>query len=385
MICAVVATTLACASAFAQTPFQTSVQSAILIDAESRSVLFEKNADQLSSPASLAKIMTAELVFKALKEGRLTLDSTFTVSENAWRRGGAPSGGSAMFAALNSNIRVEDLVRGLIIQSGNDAAIVLAEGMGGTEEVFAGMMTRRARELGFDKMTFKNAWGRADPEQKMTVRQMAMLSEHIIRTYPEYYHYFGEKEFTWNKIRQVNRNPLLTMDIGADGLKTGNIDDSGYALAGSAVADGQRLIVVINGAKTARERADEARKLLTWGLRTFEPKVLFEKGVEVGAAQVYGGAKSSVSLIAERELKLLVPRGSSERLTGQVVYEGPIRAPVEDGAKVGKLRVLRGKTLVLEADLRAGETVPEGTLSQRALDAGWELGVGLFRTYVLKK
>ncbi|MDO9443625.1 MAG: D-alanyl-D-alanine carboxypeptidase family protein [Beijerinckiaceae bacterium] len=373
------------AGASAQAPFQTSVQNAILMDAESRSVLFEKNADQLTSPASLAKIMTAELVFRELKEGRLSLDSTFVVSENAWRRGGAPSGGSAMFAALRSTIRVEDLLRGLIIHSGNDAAIVLAEGLGGTEEVFATMMTRRARELGFDKMTFRNAWGKSDPEQKVTTRQMALLAEHVIRTYPEYYHFFGEKEFTWNKIRQVNRNPLLAMDIGADGMKTGNIDESGYALVGSAVADGQRLILVINGAKTARERADEARKLLTWGLRTFEPKVLFEKGAEVGSAQVYGGVKSSVSLVADRQLKLLTPRGSSERLTGQIVYVGPVKAPVEEGSQIGKVRILRGKTLVLEADLVAGERVEQGTLTQRATDAGWELGVGVVRTYILKK
>lgn len=365
-------------------PFQTSAPTAILIDAESRSVLYEKNADTLISPASLAKIMTAELVFQALKEGRLSLDSTFVVSENAWRRGGAMAGGSAMFAAIHSTIRVEDLLRGLIIQSGNDAAITLAEGLGGTEDTFAGMMTRRAAELGFDRMTFKNAWGKTDPEQKVTARQLAMLTEHVIRTYPQYYHFFGEKEFTWNKIRQVNRNPLLFMDIGADGLKTGNVEDSGYGLVGSAVDNGQRLIVVVMGAKTARERSDEARKLLSWGQRSFESKVLFEAGAEVGTAQVFGGAKRSIPLLADRQVKVLNPRGSSEKLFGQVIYQGPLIAPVADGMAVGKLRVMRGKAIVLEAPLRAGEGVETGTLTQRAMDAGWELGVGLFYKYVKK-
>jgi D-alanyl-D-alanine carboxypeptidase (penicillin-binding protein 5/6) len=365
-------------------PFQTSVPSAILMDAESHSVLFEKNADQLISPASLAKIMTAEIVFRELKDGRLTLDKTFTVSENAWRRGGAMAGGSAMFAVLNSTIRLEDLLRGLIVQSGNDAAIVIAEGISGTEETFAGLMNRRAAELGLDKMTFRNAWGKYDPEEKVTARQMGLLADHVIRTYPEYYHFFGEKEFTWNKIRQVNRNPLLFMDLGADGLKTGNVGDSGYGLVGSAVENGQRLIVVVMGAKTARERADEARKLLSWGLRSFESKIVFEAGTEIGSAQVYGGAKRSVPLVADGPIKLLVPRGSTERLIAQIVYQGPLVAPVAQGARVARLRIMRGKTLALEAPLQAAENVETGTLSQRALDAGLELGLGLFHKYVLK-
>ena len=371
--------------ALAQQSFQTPVANAILMDYDSKSVLFEKNADQLVSPASLAKMMTAEIAFHELQEGRLTLDRTFTVSENAWRRGGAPAGGSAMFAVVRSQIRLEDLLRGLIIMSGNDAAITIAEGIAGTEENFAALMTRRARELGLDKMTFRNAWGKFDPEQKVTVRQLALLAEHIIRTYPEYYHIFGEKEFTWNKIKQQNRNPLLFMDIGADGLKTGNVEDSGFAIVGSAVENGQRLIVAIVGAKSSRERADEARKLLSWGLRSFESRQLFEQGAEVGSASVYGGAKNSVELVSERPIKVLIPRGSSERLIAQIVYQGPLMAPVKQGAQVAKLRVTRGKALVLEAPLVAAEDVGTGALQQRALDAGWELSLGLFNKYVLKK
>lgn len=375
---------LAHAPARAQT-FTTIAPYAILVDAETGSVLFEKAADQLTSPASLAKIMTAEVVFNEIRQGRLSLDDTFIVSENAWRRGGASSGGSSMFAQLNSKIRIEDLIRGLVIQSGNDAAIVLAEGIAGTEEAFANRMTNRARQLGFEKLTFRNAWGKFDPEQKVTMREMAMLSVHIIKTYPDLYKYFGEKEFTWNKIRQQNRNPLLTMDIGADGLKTGNIEDAGFGLVGSAVDNGQRLVLAVNGLKTARDRAAEARKILSWGFRSFEARSIFAPGETVGTAKVYGGAKGEVPLVASGAVKLLVPRGSGERMTGRIVYQGPLAAPVEEGAEVARLKVFRGNVLALDLPLKAAETVPAGSLTQRAMDAGMELGVGLFRTYVLKK
>jgi D-alanyl-D-alanine carboxypeptidase (penicillin-binding protein 5/6) len=379
------AVSLGTCNAWAQQAFQSPVPNAILIDYDTRSVLFEKNADEPVSPASLAKVMTAEIVFHELREGRLTLDRTFTISENAWRRGGAPAGGSSMFAVVHSQVRLEDLLRGLIIMSGNDAAIAIAEGIAGTEENFAALMTRRARELGFDKMTFRNSWGKYDPEQKTPVRQLALLAEHIIRNYPDYYHMFGEKEFTWSKIKQQNRNPLLFMDIGADGLKTGNVQDSGFALVGSAIENGQRVIVAIVGAKSSRERADEARKLLSWGLRSFESRPLFEVNAEVGTASVYGGASSTVELVSDRPIKVLLPRGSSERLVAQIIYQGPLIAPVQQGAQVAKLRVMRGKALVLEAPLVAGQSVEVGALHQRALDASWELGLGLFNKYVLRK
>ena len=290
-----------------------------------------------------------------------------------------------MFAVLHSQVRLEDLLRGLIIMSGNDAAIAIAEGIAGTEENFAALMTRRARDLGFDKMTFRNSWGKYDPEQKTPVRQLALLAEHIIRSYPDYYHMFGEKEFTWSKIKQQNRNPLLFMDIGADGLKTGNVQDSGFALVGSAIENGQRVIVAIVGAKSSRERADEARKLLSWGLRSFESRPLFEVNAEVGTASVYGGASSTVELVSDRPIKVLLPRGSSERLVAQIIYQGPLVAPVQQGAQVAKLRVMRGKALVLEAPLVAGQSVEVGALHQRALDASWELGLGLFNKYVIRK
>lgn len=365
--------------------FQSSAPHALLMDADSRTVLYEKASDDLVVPASTVKIMTAELVFRDLKAGRIKLDDTFVVSEKAWKLGG--SGGSSMFAQVNARIRVEDLLRGLIVQSGNDAAVVLAEALGGAEETFAAMMTQRARELGLSKSTFRNAWGGPHPEQRVTAREMAQLALHVIKTYPDYYRYFGEKEFTWSKIKQMNRNPLLNMDLGADGLKTGNIDESGYGLVGSAVDkdSGQRLIAVIYGAKTAKDRAEEARKILNWGMRGFETKPLFASGDAIGAAQVYGGEKSDVALTTTQPIKLLLPRGSSERLTAKIVYQGPLIAPVEPGQDVARLKIWRGAVLALDAPLTTAEAVALGPLHRRAYDAAVEYGTTLFRKYVLKK
>ena len=369
----------------AQAPFQTIAPYAFLMDAETGSVLFEKSADTPVTPASTAKIMTAEVIFRELKEGRLRLDDEFSVSENAWRTGGAMARGSSMFAALNSRVRVEDLIRGLVVASGNDAAIVLAEGIAGTEQAFADRMTKRAAELGLSQLTFRNAWGKDDPGQKVTARQMALLSAHLIKTYPDYYGYFGEREFTWGKIKQQNRNPLLGMGLGADGLKTGNIDEaSGYGLVASAVQNDQRLILAIYGLRNARDRSEEARKLLQWGFRAFETKSLFGAGETVGSARLYGGEQMNVALVTRSPVRVLTPRGSTERLNAKVVYDGPIMAPVSAGAEIARLRVYRGSALALDAPLVAAEAVALGPIHRRAFDAVLELGQSLFRTYVMK-
>jgi D-alanyl-D-alanine carboxypeptidase (penicillin-binding protein 5/6) len=376
---------LASAPALSAESFSTSAPVALLMDTDSHAVLFEKAADDLISPASTVKIMTAELVFREIKEGRINLDTKFTVSEHAWRTGGAGAGGSSMFAQLNSQIRVEDLIRGLVVQSGNDAAIVFAEALAGSESGFGDMMTKRARELGMEKSNFRNPWGRFDPNQKVTAREMANLADHVIRTYPDLYKYFGEKEFTWNKIRQANRNPLLFMELGADGLKTGYIEDSGYGLVGSAVQNGQRLIVVVSGCKTAKERAEEARKLLQWGFRAFEPKTIFVAGEPVGSAKVYGGERGDVPLLASGPVKILLPRGSGEKLSGRIVYNGPLIAPVAEGVEVGRLKIMRGQTQALDLPLTTGDSVAVGSLPRRALDASLEYATLLFRKYVSKK
>jgi D-alanyl-D-alanine carboxypeptidase (penicillin-binding protein 5/6) len=282
-----------------------------------------------------------------------------------------------MFLAVNSSVRVEDLLRGLIIQSGNDAAITLAEGIAGSEQGFARRMNERAQVIGMAHSTFTNPWGRGDPAQKVTPSDMARLAQFVIDTYPELYRIFGEREFTWNKIRQLNRNPLLAMNIGADGLKTGDIAESGFGLVGSAVQNGQRLIVVVNGLRTARDRANEAQKLLAWGFRSFQERQLFDKGETVGTASVFGGTQSEVKLVTLRPTKILVPRGSGERLSGIITYSGPLMAPVEKGTEVAHLKISRGSADLVDVPLETAESVAVGPLQKRAWDAGLEL-VGAF-------
>src|SRR5438067_685653 len=324
--------------------FQTAAPHAILIEADSGSVLFEKSADDLVPPASLSKLMTAEVVFNELKQGRLKPTGEFNVSVNAWRRGGAPSHTSSMFMPINSKVSIDNLLHGVIIQSANDACIVLAEGISGNESAFAELMTKRARELGLTKSTFGNSNGLPDPRQLMTARELARLAAHIIQTYPEYYKYYGEREFTWNRIRQFNRNPLLAMNIGADGMKTGFTKEAGYGIVGSAQQKGLRLIVVLNGLKTEKERADEAKKVLEWGFNSFQTNFLFAEGTQVGDAKIYGGEKGSVPLVVPRVIKVMVPRNSRERITARITYSGPVPAPVQKGQTIGRIKVWRGDT-----------------------------------------
>lgn len=359
--------------------FQTTAPTAILIDAESGSVLYEKNADALLPPASLSKLMTTEVVLNEIKQGRLKPSDEFIVSENAWRRGGAPSHTSSMFVPIHSHVSVDNLLHGVIIQSGNDACIVLAEGIAGSEEKFAAMMTARAREIGLTRSTFGNSNGLPDPKQLMTVRELAKLARHIILTYPDYYHLYGETEFTWNNIHQLNRNPLMAMNIGADGLKTGYTKEAGYGLVGSAVQNGTRLIVVVNGTKSDKERAEEGKKLLEWGFHNFQSEPLFVEGQTIADAKLYGGERGRVALTADGPISLMVQRAQHERITARVVYSGPVPAPVEKGQPIGTLKVWRGDVLVLEVPVQAAESVGAGNLSQRAFDAATELVIGLIR------
>jgi D-alanyl-D-alanine carboxypeptidase (penicillin-binding protein 5/6) len=323
--------------------------------------------------------MTAEYVFHQLKEGKISLTDEFPVSEYAWRTGGAPSHSSTMYAAIHSKVPVADLLRGMIIESGNDACIVLAEALAGNEAAFAGKLTERAREIGLEKSVFANSNGLPNPDTHVTTRELAILARHIILEYPEFYPIFGEPEFTWNKIRQFNRNPLLKMSIGADGLKTGFTKEAGYGLVGSAVQNGLRLIVVVNGEKNAKERADDAKKLLEWGFRSFEQRILFAADDAIGTAKVYGGADSKVPLIADRRIRVMMPKAGTERLVARIAYTGPVPAPVKKGQPIGALKVWRGDNLILIQPLRAAEDVGKGTLTQRAFDAVTEMAIALFR------
>ena len=369
---------LALAPASAQL-FETKAAQAFMIDAETGTVLFAKDADKTFPPASMAKLMTMEVVFNAIKSKRMTLDDTFVVSENAWRKGGAPSGTSTMFAKLKSSIRVEDLIRGVTVQAANDGCMILAEGMAGSEENFAAQMTERARQIGLRKSTFVNSTGLPADGQQTTARELAQLALHIQREYPDLYAYFGEKDFTWNKISQRNRNPLLAMDIGGDGLAVGMSEAGGFGIVASVNHNGSRVIAAMSGLASDRERAEEARKLLDWGARSFEKTEIFAKDEVVGEAQVFGGAKSGVTLKAKGPVNIFLPITNRDKLTARIVYNGPVTAPVEEGQAVGALRVWIGDTLSQETPLFAAESVGMGTLPQRALDAVKELAVGWLR------
>jgi D-alanyl-D-alanine carboxypeptidase (penicillin-binding protein 5/6) len=359
--------------------FDGDAPTAILIEANSGSVLFEKNADELRAPSSMMKLMTAETVFHAIKQGEVKLTDEYRISENAWRKGGAPSGGSTMFAAIHSKISVDDLLHGAIIHSGNDACIALAEGIAGNERIFADMMTKRARELGLTQSTFANSNGLPDPGNKMTVRELAKLARYVVQTYPDLYKLFGEREFTWNKIRQQNRNPLLTSLEGADGLKTGFTKEGGYGMVGSAVQNGLRLIVVVNGLEDPDDRASEAKKMLEWGFRNFEARTLFAPQQLVGYAKVFGGESRSVKLASPEPIKVMVQKNGADKLIARVIYSGPVRAPIEAGQPVGVVRVWRGTNVAMEAPVFAAEPLGKGSTMRRAIDGASELVIGMFR------
>ena len=368
------------AAAEAATPPQIQAPHALLVEAETGSILFEKAADDLVAPASLAKLMTVNVAFDQLALGNIKLDDEYVISVNAWRKGGAPSHGSTMFAALHSKVRVEDLLKGIMIQSANDGCIALAEGIAGNETEFVRMMNDRAREIGLTRSYFTNVDGLPDPKMRVTPRELAVMARYIILNYPDKYKWFGEREFTWNKIRQQNRNPLLGTVDGADGIKTGYTAEAGYNLVGSAVQNGVRLIVVLTGGKNPKERADDAKRLLDYGFKNFESRILFAEGQVVADAKVFGGAQSSVPAVAKGVVRLMVPRGVSDKIVAKMVYTGPVRAPVYAGQSIGSLQVWRGDAKVLDVPVQAAETVAAGTIRQRAFDAVSELVIKLFRS-----
>jgi D-alanyl-D-alanine carboxypeptidase (penicillin-binding protein 5/6) len=366
---------LSIAGAGAQTvplppPLDTTIPRAILMDARTGLVFYEKNADELMAPASTSKLMTALLVFDALKEGRITMDTEFLISEDAWRRGGAPAGGSTMYAKLNSQVKLSDLIQGVIVQSANDACIAIAQGMAGSEEAFADRMTQRARSLGLTQATFRNSTGLPDPEHRMTTRELALLAQYIIKTYPQYYHYYSQPEFTWNKISQKNRNPLLIDYPGADGMKTGYTKEAGYNLVGSAIRDGRRLILVVSGAASIDERRKEAQKILDWGFRQFRPIEVYGANDRVGRARVWGGDSRWVDLVTPKSIRLLLSPSEQQKVTVDLHYTGPLMAPVKAGEKAGIVQFnLEGRTVAEFPVETAHEITPVSSMWLKAWDS----------------
>jgi len=344
--------------------FETPARAAILVDLEADQVLFARNPDEPLPTASMSKLMTAFMVFERLEDGRISLDDTFPVSEKAWRKGG-----SKMFVEVGSRVRVEDLLRGIIIQSGNDACIVVAEALAGSEEEFARQMTERARELGLANTHLTNASGWPDPEHVMSVRDLATLATLLIRRFPDYYPLYSEKEFTFNGIRQYSRNPLLHRDPSADGLKTGYTDEAGYGLVASAVRDGRRLLLVLAGLDSARQRGEEAGRVLEYGYNQFKNYRLFSTGEAVENANVWLGDDTTVPLVLEEDVVVSLTSEGRRNLEVKVVYDGPIPAPVTTGSALAELEITAPGIEPRRLPLVAGGEVRAANLLGRVTSA----------------
>ncbi len=379
--CATVAATAAVMTALAATTlpshavgtdsqnYVTKAQRAILMDAGDGSVLFQHKPDELAPPASMSKLMTLALVFRGLKSGQLKTSDEILMSVNAWRKGGAPSGTSAMMVPVNTKVTLDELIKGIAIQSGNDACIAVAEAMSGSEANFAKAMTEEARRIGLTKSTFTNSTGLHDENHLMTARELALLARHIISEYPDYYQVFGQKEFLYKKHKFYNRNPLLFLGIGTDGLKTGHTAEAGFGLVASAVQEGKRLIVVVAGHANAEERKTEAAKLLEWGFKSFSQVKIFDDGEIVGQARVWGGTRMYVPLSGKGEVKISLPKyPANQRLSAEIVYKAPLKPPVKKGDQVAVLKVMSTSSAATEVPLYATEDVEPAGVMRRGID-----------------
>ena len=365
----------------AEPPFAVKSEQILLLDADTGSILFSRKADLAFPPASLAKLMTAEVAFNALTTGKLQPEASFTVSEHAWRTGGAPSGTATMFAKIKSQLTVNDLIQAITVQSANDGAIVLAEGMSGNEQAFTLLMNQRAQALGLKGSVFSNPTGlpQEGATQKVTLSDMLKLAQHLHKTYPHYYPLYAQESFTWNNIMQRNRNPLLRLNIGADGLAMGGTKDSGFSFVASAEQNGRRIYLGLNGAKTIQDRTEDAEKLIRWAMNDFVKLPVFNENSEVAQGSLYGGTQGSVGLIVHDAVSVLVPVQDKGKLRSQVIYRGPVAAPVAKGQEIGRLQVLRDKEVLVERPVYAVQDVAEGSLRNKSLDALYELATGWIR------
>lgn len=357
----------------------TRAQHAILMDAQSGAILFRHNADEAIQSDGLSKLMTLAVVFDSLARGEIKLTDEIRMSVNAWRRGGAPSGRTAMFVPVNTRETLETLLQGVIVQSGNDAAIAIAEAISGNEAAFAKRMTEEARRIGLVQSTFINATGLPDAGQRVTAREMAKLAQHLMRSYPEHYPRFGQKELKYGKFRFLNDNPLLG-GLGVDGLKTGFVSKDSYGIVASGNQDGRRLILVMSGLDKRAEVKSEGEKLLEWGFASITEVKLFEADEIVAKARVWGGDRMWVPLVGRGPVTMVLPKyPPNPRLTAELVYQGPLKTPIRKGDKVAMLRVTSASQSVSEVPLFAAEDVKPGGIVRRGLDTivhltlGWAL------------
>lgn len=368
-------------SASAQTlgdePYVSAARNAILMDAKSGQVYYEKDPDTAIPPASMSKLMTQAIVFDLLKSGDLKPDQMFTVSTNAWKKGGAAAKGSTMYAKAKSEISILNLLRGSIIHSGNDACITLAEGIDGKEQTFVNRMNAKAEEIGLKHSTFRNSTGLPDPNHKMSVRDIATLARYIIINHPDYFPIYGEKSFTWNEITQPNRNPLLVDYPGADGMKTGFTKEAGYGLVGTVQRDGRRLIMVIAGLPSIDERKSEAEKLFDWGLSKFRAIEVYSDGDRVGQARVWGGKADWVDLVTKGSFSVALTKEERKTAEVKLSYKGPLLAPVRAGDQVGTVKVFIEGRAIAELPVMTSESVEAvDSMWQKALDSAMIMAFG---------
>ncbi|MXU65669.1 D-alanyl-D-alanine carboxypeptidase family protein [Oceanomicrobium pacificus] len=337
----------------------TSARAALVLDVNTGTVLLSKNADVPLPPASMSKLMTLYMLFEALETTDLTLDSEFRVSEKAWRMGG-----SKMFLEVGKTVRVEDLIMGVIVHSGNDACVVIAENLAGSEAAFADRMTKKGRDLGLKASTFANSTGWPHPDQRMSAQDLVLLANLLVRDFPDLYPYFAETSFTWNGITQENRNPLLYLNLGADGLKTGHTEEAGYGLVASAERDDRRVTLMISGLDSSSDRRNESERLLNWAFRDFSERALFEADETIAVADLWIGTEGQVELVADGPVRVMVPYGVDE-VTAEVRYRGPIEAPVEAGQQLATLEIgIEGQDPV-RVPLLARDTVERGGFTAR--------------------
>ena len=348
---------------------ETPAKQVILVDYDTGNILFEKNADERMFPSSMSKIMTIYNVFQALKDGSLQLKDNFRVSRKAWKKGG-----SKMFLRAGSRVNVEDLIRGVIVQSGNDASIVLAEGLSGSEGAFSDSLNENAKKLGMDSSNFLNASGWPDPEHYTTARDLSKVTIATIQNFPKYYHFYSQKTFTYAGIKQNNRNPTLYKDIGADGLKTGHTAAAGYGLAASAIRNGRRLVLILNGLKTSRQRSLESERILDWGYRVYSNYKLFKPRQIVTHAKVWMGDKSRVGLVLDKGLVMSLRKNIIDKINIKAVFNEPVPAPISKGDQIGKLLVSVPGKNQLEIPMYA---------SQGVTKLGWFYRIGAAISYIL--
>ncbi len=348
---------------------------AILMDAASGAVLYQLNSDELAPPASMSKLMTLAVLFKDIKDGKIALSDDVTMSVNAWRTGGAPSGTAAMMVPVNTKVRVDELIRGIAIQSGNDAAIAIAEHISGSEAAFATRMTTEARRIGLEKSSFGNATGLPNPKQLMSVRELALLARHLISEYPDRYPVFAEREYAYRTHKFFNRNPLLFLDFGVeglkvDGLKTGHTKEAGHGLVASAVQDGRRIIAVLSGLATPEDRKAEGTRLIKWGFSSISQFKLFDSGEIVGQARVWGGQRFYLPLAGKGDVMISLPKlPANQRLSAEIVYKAPLKPPIKQGDQVAVLRVMSSSSASAEVPLYAAEDVDSGGIVRQGLDS----------------